>query len=263
MPVHLKPLHPVDFLIRSAYVYREKTAVVDGDARRTYPEMLDRVYRFARLLRQMGLRRGDRVAVMATNVSQMLEAHFAVPLAGGVLCTLNVRLMPDEIAYILGHCGASIVLYDGEFERLLSERTHHPRLLRLGEGALDAIDFETEIAATSADPFVPDLADEDETIAINYTSGTTGRPKGVMFSYRGVYVNALAEIFHAGLRPESVYLWTVPMFHCNGWCFTWGVTAAGATNVCLRKIEYGRILELIETEGVTHLCAAPTVLVGI
>ena len=263
MAVHLKPLHPIDFLVRGAHVYREKTAVIDGEIRRTYPQTLDRVYRFARLLRQMGLRRGDRVAVLAPNVSPMLEAHFAVPLAGGVLCTLNIRLMPDEIAYILGHCGASIVLYDGEFEHLLSERTHHPRLLRLGEGKLDALDFERELAATPNDPFSPQTSDEDATIAINYTSGTTGRPKGVMFNYRGAYLNAIAEIFHAGLRPESVYLWTVPMFHCNGWCFTWAVTAAGATNVCLRKIDYGRILELIETEGVTHLCAAPTVLVGI
>jgi acyl-CoA synthetase (AMP-forming)/AMP-acid ligase II len=263
MPVHLKPLHPVDFLVRSANVYREKTAVVDGDVRRTYPEMLDRVYRFARLLQQMGLKGGDRVALLAPNVSQLLEAHFAVPLAGGVLCSLNIRLMADEIAYILGHCGASFVVYDGEFEHLLAERTHHPHLLRFGEGSLDALDFERELAATPNDPVVPILTDEDTTIAINYTSGTTGRPKGVMYTYRGAYLNALAEIFHAGLRPESVYLWTLPMFHCNGWIFPWAVTAAGARHICLRKVDYGRVLEIIESEGVTHLCAAPTVLVGI
>lgn len=256
MPVHLKPLHPIDFLIRSAHVYREKAAVVDGGVRRTYPEMLDRVYRFARILQQMGLKSGDRVAVLAPNVSQMLEAHFAVPLAGGVLCTLNVRLMPGEIAYILEHCGASFVLYDAELEVLLARYHGSARLMSFG-------DFERELAATPNDPMVPSLSDEDATIAINYTSGTTGRPKGVMFSYRGAYLNAIAEVFHAGLRPESVYLWTVPMFHCNGWCFTWAVTAAGATNVCLRKIDYGRVLELIAKERVTHLCAAPTVLVGI
>lgn len=263
MPVHLKPLHPIDFLIRSAYIYREKAAIVDGEVRRTYPQMLDRVYRFARLLRRLGLQPGDRVAVVAPNTSPMLEAHFAVPLAGGVLCTLNIRLMPDEIAYILGHCGAKFVLYDSEFEGLLSERTGDPQLLRIGDGTLAALDFERELAATSNDPFAPEVTDEDATIAINYTSGTTGRPKGVMFTSRGAYLNALAEVFHAGLRPESVYLWTVPMFHCNGWCFTWAVTAAGATNVCLPRFDAGHVLQLIEDEGVTHLCAAPTVLIRI
>jgi len=263
MPVHVKPLHPIDFLVRSAHIYREKTAIVDGDVRRTYPQMLERVYRFAALLKRLGLQPGDRVAVLAPNVAQVLEAHFAVPLAGGVVCTLNIRLMSDEIAYILAHCGASFVVYDGEFEPLLADRTTHPKLLRLGEGSLDALDFERELAAAPNDPVAPVLANENATIAINYTSGTTGRPKGVMFTYRGAYLNAIAEVFHAGLRPESVYLWTVPMFHCNGWCFTWGVVAAGATNVCLRKIDYARILELIGNEGVSHLCAAPTVLVGI
>ena len=130
MPVHLKPLHPIDFLVRSAHVYREKTAVVDGAIRRTYPEMLDRVYRFARLLQHHGLKSGDRVAVLAPNVSQMLEAHFAVPLAGGVLCTLNIRLMPSEIAYILEHCGASFIVYDAEFEVLLARYHGDAKLLR-------------------------------------------------------------------------------------------------------------------------------------
>src|SRR5579862_1263091 len=263
MPVHLKKFHPVDFLLRASHIFREKAAVIDGDTRRTYPQMLERVYRFANLLRQLGLKPGDRVAVLAPNIAQMLEAHFAVPLAGGVLCTLNIRLMPDEIGYILDHCGASIVIYDGEFEHLLSERGRHPHLLRIGDGKLQALDFEGELAKTPADPIVPEVDDEDTTIAINYTSGTTGKPKGVMFTYRGVYLNALAEIVHAGLRSKSVYLWTVPMFHCNGWCFTWGVTAAGATHVCLRKVDPARIHELIESEGVTHLCGAPTVLVSI
>ncbi|HTU81960.1 MAG TPA: AMP-binding protein, partial [Candidatus Acidoferrales bacterium] len=194
MPVHLKPLHPIDFLIRSAHVYREKTAVVDGAIRRTYPETLERVYRFANLLRQLGLRPGDRVAVIAPNVSQLLEAHFAVPLAGGILCALNIRLMADEIAYILQHCGASIVLYDAEFEGLLSQRTLHPQLLRIGAGTLDALDFEGELAVTPPEPIAPLLPDEDATISLNYTSGTTGRPKGVMYTHRGAYLNAMAEV---------------------------------------------------------------------
>ena len=263
MPVHLKPLHPVDFLVRSAHVFREKTGVVDGEVRRTYPQVLDRVYRFAGMLRRLGLRPGDRVAAIAPNVSQLLEAHFAVPLAGGVLCALNIRLMPDEIGYILQHCGASFAVYDGEFEGLLAAAPRNMRLLRFGDGTLEAMDFEREMASMPLEPIATELLDEDATISINYTSGTTGRPKGVMYTYRGAYLNALAEIFHAGLRPESVYLWTLPMFHCNGWIFPWAVTAAGARHICLRKIDFGRVLELIETEGVTHLCAAPTVLVGI
>ena len=264
MSVHDKPLHPIDFLIRSAGVYREKTAVVDADARRTYPEMLDRVYRFANALREAGLQPGDRVAVIAPNVSVILESHFAVPLAGGILCTLNIRLMPDEIGYILGHCAAKFVVYDAEYEPLLAQRPGSPVLIRAnGGGALDARDYEDCLAAASPSPIAPELDDEHATISLNYTSGTTGRPKGVMYTYRGAYLNALAEIFHAGLRPESVYLWTLPMFHCNGWIFPWAVTAAGATHVCLRKVDSGHVLELIETERVTHLCGAPTVLVGV
>jgi fatty-acyl-CoA synthase len=261
--VHVTPLHPVDFLARSAHVYREKVAVIDGDERRTYPQMLARVYRFAHMLRKLGLRSGDRVAVIAPNLSPLLEAHFAVPLAGGVLCALNVRLMPDEIAYILEHCGASIVVYDGEFEHLLSASTTKPTLVRIGGGSDAALDFETLLESSSNEPLHAKLADEDATISLNYTSGTTGRPKGVMYTYRGAYLNAIAELFHANLRPESVYLWTLPMFHCNGWVFPFAVTATGATHVCLRKVEPARVIELIEREGVTHLCGAPTVLVGI
>jgi fatty-acyl-CoA synthase len=263
MAVHFKPLTPIDFLVRSAHVYREKIAVIDGDVRRTYPEMLERVYRFGNHLRAIGVKPGDRVAVLAPNATQLLEAHFAVPLAGGILCALNIRLMPDEIAYILEHCGASIVVYDGEFEPLLGQRKGNPQLLRIGSGSLAARDFESELARASAEPLSAAISDEDATISLNYTSGTTGRPKGVIYTYRGAYLNALAEAFHAGLRPESVYLWTLPMFHCNGWIFPWAVTAAGATHVCLRKVEAGRVLESIERDGVTHFCAAPTVLVGI
>jgi fatty-acyl-CoA synthase len=261
--VHLKALHPIDFLQRSAHVYREKIAVIDGDERRTYPQMLERVYRLAHGLVNLGLRPGDRVAVICPNTSPLLEAHFAVPLAGGVLCALNVRLMPDEIGYILEHCGASVVIYDGEFEGLVSACTTKPTLVRIGAGARDAVDFDGLLAESTNEPIHARLYDEDATISLNYTSGTTGKPKGVMYTYRGAYLNALAEIFHADLRPESIYLWTLPMFHCNGWCFPWAVTAAGATHVCLRKVEPAAVTELIDREGVTHLCGAPTVLVGI
>jgi fatty-acyl-CoA synthase len=261
--VHVTQLNPVEFLKRSAHVYREKIAVVDGEIRRTYPQMLDRVYRLAHLLRNLGARSGDRVAVIAPNGQLLLETHFAVPLAGAALCAVNVRLMPDEIAYILEHSGASIVLYDGEFEHLLSAYSTHPTLIRAGSGALEALDFESAIGDSTNDPMSSHVDDENATISINYTSGTTGRPKGVMYSYRSVYLSALADVFHANLRPESVYLWTLPMFHCNGWIFPWAVTAAGGTHVCLPKVEPSRVVELIELEGVTHLCGAPTVLVGI
>jgi fatty-acyl-CoA synthase len=263
-PVHVRQLTPIDFLERSAGVYREKVAVVHDGMQWTYPQMLERVYRFAHVLRRLGVAPGDRVAVISPNIPQLLEAHFAVPLAGGVLCALNIRLAPNEIAYILEHCGASVVIYDVEFEKLISERRTNPTLLRIGAGGSEpAHDFEALLTAATNEPFRSDPPDEDTTISINYTSGTTGQPKGVMYTYRGAYLNALAEIFHADLRPESVYLWTLPMFHCNGWCFPWAVTAAGATHVCLRKVEPATVLDLVQRQGVTHFCAAPTVLVGI
>jgi fatty-acyl-CoA synthase len=252
--VHQRALDPLDFLERSAAIYAEKTAVVYDGVRRTYPEMLARVHRTAHVLRELGVREGDRVAVIAPNVPQLLEAHFAVPLAGGILCAMNIRLMPDEIAYILEHCGAGVVIYDAEFEHLIAQTT--ARAIRLDE-------LESLIAHAPSERFPHQPPDEDATISINYTSGTTGKPKGVMYTYRGAYLNALAEIFHAGLRAESVYLWTLPMFHCNGWVFPWAVTAAGATHVCLRKVDPPVVFDLIEREGVTNFNGAPTVLVSL
>jgi fatty-acyl-CoA synthase len=261
--MHVTPLHPAEFLRRSAHVYREKIAVVDGARRSTYPQMLERVYRFAHLLRNLGVNPGDRVAVIAPNSGLLLESHFAVPLTRAVLCALNIRLVTDEIAYILEHSGASVVVYDSEFEHLLSSCTTRPTLVRLGPGRRDALDFDSLLGDSTNEPVPARVDDEDATISLNYTSGTTGRPKGVMYTYRSVYLSALADVFHANVRPESVYLWTLPMFHCNGWIFPWAVTAAGATHVCLRKVEPQAVVELIEREGVTHLCGAPTVLVGI
>jgi len=215
--VHLRRLSPIDFLERSADVYREKVAVIDGTTRRTYPQMLERVYRFANALEARGIVAGDRVAVLAKNQSALLEAHFAVPLAGAILCALNVRLVASEIGYILRHCGAKLVVYDSEFEELLADAP--PELERIPVGGPGGEDYESLLAGADPAPVEHVLADEDATIAINYTSGTTGQPKGVMYTYRGAYQNALAEAFVANLRPESVYLWTLPMFHCNGWCF--------------------------------------------
>jgi fatty-acyl-CoA synthase len=254
--VHQRRLSPIDFLERSADVFREKIAVVDGDVRRTYPQFLDRVYRFAHVLHGFGIRSGERVAVLAKNQSALLEAHYAVPLAGGILCALNIRLVASEIAYIIGHCGASVVIYDEEFSALLVGVA--PSVRRLS-----TVEYERALAEADATPIENPVTDEDATISINYTSGTTGRPKGVMYSHRGAYENALGEVFHANLRPESVYLWTLPMFHCNGWTYPWAVTAASATHVCLPKVDPAAIFDLVEREGVTHFCGAPTVLISL
>jgi fatty-acyl-CoA synthase len=260
--LNLRRLSPIDFLERSAHVFRDKVAVVDGSVRRTYPEVLARVYRFARALHALGVRDGERVAVLAKNESALLEAHFAVPLAGGVLCALNTRLVAGEIEYIVGHCGATVIIYDVDFAPLVAGIP--PAVARVcvgGDGGVP--ELAALLAAASDEPLENPLVDEDAVISINYTSGTTGRPKGVMYTHRGAYQNALAEVFHANLRPESVYLWTLPMFHCNGWCFPWAVTAAGATHVCLPRVDPAHIYALIDGEGVTHFCGAPTVLIAL
>ena len=265
--VHLRALDPFDFLERAAFVYPEKTAVVDGAARRTYPQLLERVNRLGAALQAMGIRDGERVAVLAPNTAMVLEATYAVPRANGVLVALNTRLAPDEIDYILGHCGASLLLHDYELDGLVAKLTTSIPRVRVappGESApAGAFDYERIVADADAAALVPRAVAEDDTISINYTSGTTGKPKGVMYTFRGAYLNALAEVFHANLRPESVYLWTLPMFHCNGWCFPWAVTAAGATHVCLRKVDAVGINHGVHAEGVTHFCAAPTVLIGL
>ena len=263
MDVHLNSLDPFAFLTRSADVFREKVAVIDGERRFTYPQIHDRVRRLAAALQTAGLRSGDRVAVLSPNAVMPLEATFAVPLAGGVLCALNIRLAPEEIGYILAHCGASFLLYDAELDPLVDRLDLAIPAIRVGEPRPGVDAYEPWLAQGNPGRLVPHAPGDDATISINYTSGTTGRPKGVMYTYRGAYLNALAEQFHAGLRPESVYLWTLPLFHCNGWCFPWAVTAAGATHVTMRRVEPARINAAITSDGVTHFCAAPTVLVAL
>jgi fatty-acyl-CoA synthase len=267
--VHLRALDPYDFLERAAHVYPEKTAVVDGAVRRTYPQFLERVRRLAAGLRAMGIGDGERVAVLSPNGTMPLEATFAVPLAGGILCALNIRLAPPEIDFIVRHCGAVVLLHDYEQDALVAQLQVAIPRVRVASSeerssvAGGALDYEEILASADPSALTPRAIAEDDTISINYTSGTTGRPKGVMYTYRGAYLNALAEAFHANLRPESVYLWTLPMFHCNGWCFPWAVTAAGATHVCLRKVEPKAINAAIARQGITHFCAAPTVLIGL
>jgi len=242
----LNPLSPLDLLARSAYVYRDKIAVVDGARRFTYAEFNTRVHKLASALRRAGVQKGDRVAVLAPNTPLALEVHFAVPMAAAVLVMLNTRLQEHELTWIINHCGATMLLRDPS--------------LSLSFNGLTVTDYEAFLETGESPMPDPHVPDEESLMCINYTSGTTGFPKGVMYTYRGGYLNALGEIMEYGLNESSVYLWTVPMFHCNGWCFTWGVTGAGGRHILLRQVDPVRVAELIQRERVTHLCGAPIVI---
>jgi fatty-acyl-CoA synthase len=263
-PVYRTELTPLSFLRRSAYVYPSKEAVVHGNRRYSYRQLEERVNRLASHLRARGLQKHDRVAFLCPNIPALLEAHFAVPAAGGVLVAINTRLAPAEIAYILEHSGARFLFVDATLEALVPElATAGLEVVRIDDTGAAGDPYEGLLAASSPDPVESWLDDEQETISINYTSGTTGRPKGVMYSYRGAYLNALADVIETGLNRDTVHLWTVPMFHCNGWCFPWAVTAVGGTHICLRKVDGDLIWSLFETEGITHYNAAPTVHIGL
>ncbi len=253
-----EPLTPTAFLRRSARVFRDRIGVVDGGVSFTYGEFLDYCLRFAGALRTLGTRPGDRVAIVAANTHVLLAAHYAVPFAGAVLVALNTRITPAEMAYIVDHSGASILIHDPQHaavaERAATAAAARPKLACAGgDGELDALIRQSERV-------LHEVADERSLLAIDYTSGTTGRPKGVMYHHRGAYLQALAMALHMGLTSDSVYLWTLPMFHCNGWCFPWGVTAVGGVHLCLPKLSAAAIWQHMRESGVTHFCAAPTVL---
>jgi fatty-acyl-CoA synthase len=252
-------LNPVDFLRRSAYIYPDKIAVVDGDRRYSYRELAERSWRLANALRAAGLGKGDRVATLLFNSATMLEAHFGVPAAGGVLVAVNHRLSGAEVGYILRHSGARYLLLDTGLEALAAAAGLDGVTVIRGAGTGEADPYEEFLAAASPEMPASWLEHEEETISINYTSGTTGRPKGVQYTYRGAYLNALSEAIVAGLGTDSVYLWTLPMFHCNGWCFPWAVTAVGARHVTMPAVDPERVWALIDGEGVTHYNGAPTV----
>ena len=251
------PLTPASFLDRAAAVFAGRTAIIDGERRFTYRDMSGRCRRLAGALAALGVGREDRVAALCTNSHVMLELHHAVPMLGAALVTLNTRLSADEMAALLAHSGASVLVATHEFAdraRHLARRAGLPYFIAGGP----ADSYEDGIAG--ADEAVPAPVDERQLLAINYTSGTTGRPKGVMYHHRGAYLQAAAMAYHARLGPGARYLWTLPMFHCNGWCFPWAVTAAGGTHVCLRAVDTAEIWRLLRDEGITHFSVAPTVL---
>jgi fatty-acyl-CoA synthase len=253
-------LNPVDFLHRAAYIYPDKVAVVDGESRYSYRELAERSWRLAHALRSAGLAKGDRVATLLFNSAAMLEAHFGVPAAGGVLVAVNNRLSAAEIGYILQHSGARYLLLDTGLEALARPADlSGVSVIRCGHAGGPGDAYEGFLAGGLPARPASWLENEEETISINYTSGTTGRPKGVQYTYRGAYLNALNEVIVAGLGTDSVYLWTLPMFHCNGWCFPWAVTAVAARHVTMPAVDSDLIWDLLDSEGVTHYNGAPTV----
>ncbi|MBI2817763.1 MAG: long-chain-fatty-acid--CoA ligase [Acidobacteria bacterium] len=268
MPVHISKLTPLTFLERSAVVFADKPAVIYDDQKFTYAELRGRVHRLAGAFRRAGVQPGDRVAYLAPNIPPMLEAHYAVPLAGAILVAINIRLSSAEIAYILEHSEAKVLVIDAELTPVIASVAPDVKSVKkfviirdtVKESAIDGADYE-EFLQMGEDQFDDySLPDENDVISVNYTSGTTGRPKGVMYTHRGAYLNALGVAELMGMDCNSHYMWVVPMFHCNGWCYTWGVTAVGATHVCLRKTDPGKMFHVIQRDRVTNFCCAPTVL---
>jgi fatty-acyl-CoA synthase len=269
-PANYAALTPISFLARAASVYPRKIAVIHGETRHTYARFYARCLRFASALAKRGIRKGDTVAVMAPNVPALLEAHYAVPMAGAVLNALNYRLDAKSIAFILQHGEAKLLIADREYSETVAAALklmkRPPTVididdpLHVGGRLVGEKDYEAFLAEGDPDFAWTPPKDEWDAICLLYTSGTTGNPKGVVYHHRGAYLNAIGNAITFSLSPQSVYLWTLPMFHCNGWTYTWAVTAVGGTHVCLRRVDPALIFPAIAAHRVTHMCGAPIVL---
>jgi fatty-acyl-CoA synthase len=256
----------MEFARRARSLYADREAVVDGDLRLTYRQFFERCDRWSSALQSMGVQKGDRVAYIAPNTHSNLEGYYAVPQIGAVLVPLNYRLIADDFAYMINHSGARVVCaHPDYFEAVYSVRSQIPSVERFvaleGEKA-GWLNYEQILASSSTSYAQPDRAETD-LLTINYTSGTTSRPKGVMITHRNAFMNMIGTLLHCRMSCSDRYLWTLPMFHANGWTFVWIVTAVGAVHVCLRKVEPKAVFDLVRRESVTMLCAAPTVLIGI
>jgi len=264
------PVTPLTFIARAAAVYPERIAVVHGATRRTWSETYTRARRLASALAKIGIRRGDTVSALLPNTPPMVEAHFGVPLSGAVLNTLNTRLDPDAIGFMLEHSEAKALIVDRELSGLARSALHKvgrdvtvidaddPEYRGAGE-RIGSVEYEDFLATGDAAYAGTGPVDEWDAISLNYTSGTTGNPKGVVYHHRGAFLNAISNVLEWDMPKHAVYLWTLPMFHCNGWCFTWTVAARAGVNVCLRKIEAKTVFDAIREHGVTHYSGAPIV----
>jgi fatty-acyl-CoA synthase len=252
-PANYVPLTPLSFLERAAYVYPDRISVIHGSERYTWQETYQRARRLASALKKRGIGAGDTVAVMLPNIPAMVEAHFGVPMSGAVLNTLNTRLDADAIDFMLEHGEAKLLIADPEFSPVVDRLKRRIPVI-MGDEAYETLLKEGDPQFAWRWP-----EDEWEAISLNYTSGTTGNPKGVVYHHRGAYLNAVGNILVWGMPHHPVYLWTLPMFHCNGWCFPWTIAANAGTNVCLRRVEAATVFSLIKQHKVTHYCGAPIV----
>jgi len=264
------PLTPLTFIERSAYVYPECVAVIHGRRRYTWAETYARSRRLASALSRLGIGDGDTVAVMLNNTPEMYECHFGIPMVGAVLNTMNTRLDPESIAFMLNHGEAKVLIADREYspmvKKALAQLGREILLIDVDDSEysgpgdrLGTREYEAFIAGGDAEYAWQNPSDEWNAISLNYTSGTTGNPKGVVYHHRGAYLNAVSNIVSWGMPPQSVYLWTLPMFHCNGWCFPWTMAANSGTNVCLRRVDAKLVLDAIREHKVSHYCGAPIV----